>query len=154
MSTAPAPPAAILAEDPQFIAVFKPAGWIVQGARPQDRSLLEEIRAWIEVRDRKPGRAFLAAVHRLDRPVCGVVVLAKRTKAASRLSATIRERNLDPAAPWYLRLCGGVEDWEEASDGIPATPTGDPSSGVMRPWSSEPSLRSGDGMASSARSRS
>ena len=84
-------PVPILMEDPHFLAVFKPAGWIVQGARPGDPSLLDAVRSWIEVRDRKPGRAFLAVVHRLDRPVCGVVILAKRSKAASRLSASIRE---------------------------------------------------------------
>jgi len=86
----PHPPIPVLAEDPHFIAVFKPAGWIVQGARPGDPSLLDAVRSWIEVRDRKPGRAFLAPVHRIDRPVCGVVILAKRSKAASRLSESIR----------------------------------------------------------------
>lgn len=93
MSTTPpgAPPVPVLHEDNHVLGVFKPAGWLVQGARPGDRSVLESLREWIRVRDRKPGAAFLAPVHRLDRPVCGVVVLAKRSKAASRLSEQIRE---------------------------------------------------------------
>lgn len=89
--TGPDPPVPILLEDNHLLAVFKPAGWLVQGARPGDASLLEALREWIRVRDGKPGAAFLAPVHRLDRPVCGVVVLAKRSKAASRLSEQIRE---------------------------------------------------------------
>ncbi|MEZ5063514.1 MAG: RNA pseudouridine synthase [bacterium] len=84
------PPFPVLAEEPHYLAVFKPAGWLVQGARPEDPSLPEALRAWIERRDAKPGRAFLAIVHRIDRPVSGVVVLAKRSKAASRLSDSIR----------------------------------------------------------------
>jgi 23S rRNA pseudouridine1911/1915/1917 synthase len=81
----------VLREDSHLLAVFKPPGWIVQGARPDQDSLLEALREWIRVRDDKPGAAFLAVVHRLDGPVSGVVVLAKRTKAASRLSREIRE---------------------------------------------------------------
>lgn len=84
------PPVPVLLEDNHLLAVFKPAGWLVQGSRPGDLSLLDALREWIRVRDRKPGEAFLAPVHRLDRPVCGVVVLAKRSKAASRLSEQIR----------------------------------------------------------------
>jgi 23S rRNA pseudouridine1911/1915/1917 synthase len=81
----------VLREDNHLLAVFKPPGWIVQGARPEQDSLLEALREWIRRRDAKPGEAFLAVVHRLDGPVSGVVVFAKRTKAASRLSREIRE---------------------------------------------------------------
>jgi 23S rRNA pseudouridine1911/1915/1917 synthase len=101
----------VLAEDPHFIAVFKPAGWIVQGARPGDPSLLEAVRAWIERRDGKPGRAFVAVVHRLDRPVCGVVLLAKRSKAASRLSASLREHTF-------------LKRYQAVVEGAPAEPEG------------------------------
>jgi 23S rRNA pseudouridine1911/1915/1917 synthase len=89
------PPVPVLLEDNHLLAVFKPAGWVVQGARPGDLSLLDALREWIRERDRKPGEAFLAPVHRLDRPVCGVVVLAKRSKAASRLSDQIRRGRLE-----------------------------------------------------------
>ncbi|MGQ0721289.1 MAG: RluA family pseudouridine synthase [Candidatus Eiseniibacteriota bacterium] len=91
--TAPriAPPVPVLREDSHLLAVFKPPGWIVQGAGPDQDSLLDALRAWIRQRDEKPGEAFLSVVHRLDGPVSGVVVFAKRTKAASRLSREIRE---------------------------------------------------------------
>jgi len=91
------PPVPVLLEDKHLLAVFKPAGWVVQGARPEDLSLLDSLRSWIRERDRKPGAAFVAPVHRLDRPVCGVVVLAKRSKAASRLSEEIRNGRFEKA---------------------------------------------------------
>jgi 23S rRNA pseudouridine1911/1915/1917 synthase len=87
----PAPPVPVLREDSHLLAVFKPPGWIVQGAGPGQDSLRDALREWIRLRDEKPGEAFLAVVHRLDGPVSGVVVFAKRTKAASRLSTEIRE---------------------------------------------------------------
>jgi len=96
-SAALEPPVPVLFEDAHVLVVFKPPGWIVQGARPDDPSLLATLRAWIRTRDAKPGEAFLAVVHRLDRPVCGVVVFAKRSKAASRLSDEIRTRRFEKA---------------------------------------------------------
>lgn len=100
-------PVPIVREDSHFLAAFKPSGWVVQGARPGDNSLLEALREWIRVRDAKPGAAFLAPVHRLDRPVCGIVVLAKRTKAASRLSEEIRAGRFGKV---YRAVVEGVPD--------------------------------------------
>jgi len=117
------PPVPVLREDSHLLAVFKPPGWIVQGATPGQPSLLEALREWVRVRDGKPGQAFLAVVHRIDRPVSGVVVLAKRTKAAQRLSAEIREGRFEKV---YRAVVEGVPEpgaghlvdhlrWDDAS---------------------------------------
>jgi 23S rRNA pseudouridine1911/1915/1917 synthase len=128
------PPVPVLLEDKHLLAVFKPAGWVVQGARPGDASLLDALSEWIRRRDRKPGAAFLAPVHRLDRPVCGAVVLAKRSKAASRLSEQIREGRLDKlyraVVEGELREPPGTMvdalAWDEAARRARVVPPGDP----------------------------
>lgn len=103
------PPFPVLFEDRHLLVVFKPPGWIVQGAREGDPSLARETADWIRRRDAKPGKAFLAVVHRLDRPVSGVVVLAKRSKAAGRLSEEIRSRRFEKR---YAAVVEGLPDPE------------------------------------------
>jgi 23S rRNA pseudouridine1911/1915/1917 synthase len=85
----------VLYEDNHLLAVFKPPGILVQGDRTGDPSLLEWGKDWLRARYRKPGRVFLGLVHRLDRPVSGVVLLARTTKAAARLSEQFRERRIE-----------------------------------------------------------
>ncbi|BAU22715.1 pseudouridine synthase [Caldimicrobium thiodismutans] len=75
----------ILYEDKYLIAVNKPAGLVVQGAKKKEESLLEKLKDFIKKRDQKPGQVFLAVVHRLDKPVSGVVLIAKRSKTASKV---------------------------------------------------------------------
>ncbi len=82
----------ILHLDNHVIAVAKPAGIPTVPDASGAESLFDRVRSWIEVEFEKPGRAFLGVVHRLDRPVSGVVVFARTSKAAARLSAAIRER--------------------------------------------------------------
>ncbi|RMH01479.1 MAG: RluA family pseudouridine synthase [Planctomycetota bacterium] len=77
--------------DNHLLAVAKPAGIPVQADRSGDRSLQEEGQVWLKQRFHKPGNVFLALVHRLDRPVSGVVLFARTSKAAARLSAAWRE---------------------------------------------------------------
>jgi len=79
-------------EDNHIIAVYKPAGMLVQGDETGDTSLLEEVREYIREKYHKPGNVFVGLVHRLDRPVCGIVVFARTSKGASRLSEQIRNR--------------------------------------------------------------
>lgn len=81
----------VLYLDNHLLALYKPAGLLVQGDRTGDRSLQELAKDWLKVRYNKPGQVFLGIVHRLDRPVAGVVLLARTSKAASRLSAQFRE---------------------------------------------------------------
>ncbi len=77
----------VLYEDNHIIIVSKTAGEIVQGDKTGDTPLSETLKAYIKERDHKPGNVFMGVVHRLDRPVSGVVVFAKTSKALSRLNA-------------------------------------------------------------------
>jgi 23S rRNA pseudouridine1911/1915/1917 synthase len=81
----------VLYDDNQLLAVYKPPGILVQGDRTGDPSLLELAKAWVKDHYRKPGNVFLGLVHRLDRPVSGVMLFARTSKAAARLSEQFRE---------------------------------------------------------------
>lgn len=80
----------VLYEDNHLIAVFKPAGVLVQGDETGDKCLMDEVKEYIKEKYNKPGQVFLGLLHRLDRPVSGVVLFAKTSKAAARLSEQIR----------------------------------------------------------------
>ncbi len=82
----------ILYEDNHILAVAKPAGLLSQGDLSGDLDVLTVVKQMIKTRDQKPGNVYLGLVHRLDRPVGGVMVLAKTSKAAGRLSSQFRER--------------------------------------------------------------
>ncbi len=84
----------ILYTDNHLIAVDKPAGIPTVPDATGAASLFDLVRSWIETEFKKPGRAFVGVVHRLDRPVSGVVVFARTSKAASRLSEAIREHHV------------------------------------------------------------
>jgi 23S rRNA pseudouridine1911/1915/1917 synthase len=75
----------VLYEDNHLISVNKPAGILVQGDRSGEESLMDVVKEYIRERYQKPGNVFLGTVHRLDRPVSGVVLFARTSKAASRL---------------------------------------------------------------------
>jgi 23S rRNA pseudouridine1911/1915/1917 synthase len=77
-------------EDNHLLALFKPAGLLAQGDRSGAVCLLELAKGWLKKRHAKPGRVFLGLVHRLDRPVAGVMLFARTSKAAARLSAQFR----------------------------------------------------------------
>ncbi len=81
----------VLFEDNHLLGVFKPAGVLVQGDRSGDATLLDVVRAYLKQAYAKPGNVYLGLVHRLDRPVSGVVLLARTSKGASRLSAQFRD---------------------------------------------------------------
>ncbi|MCX7613210.1 MAG: RluA family pseudouridine synthase [Caldimicrobium sp.] len=81
----------IIYHDNYLIVVNKPAGLVTQGARQSKESLLELLKDYIKKRENKPGKVFLAVVHRLDKPVSGVCVLARRSKCANKLFNLIRE---------------------------------------------------------------
>ena len=85
----------VLYEDNHLIAVFKPAGVLTQGDASGEPSLMDWVKRWLAERYHKPGNVFLGLVHRLDRPVSGVILFAKTSKAASRLSQQFRERTID-----------------------------------------------------------
>lgn len=85
----------ILHEDNHCLVVNKPAGLLVQGDASGDVSLLDLARQDLKVRYQKPGNVFVGLVHRLDRPVSGVVLLAKTSKAAARLSEQFRRGEVE-----------------------------------------------------------
>lgn len=80
----------VLYEDNHIIIVYKQSGEIVQGDKTSDKPLSETIKEWIKQKYAKPGNVFLGVVHRLDRPVSGIVVFAKTSKALSRLNNMFR----------------------------------------------------------------
>ncbi len=84
----------VLYEDNHLLAVLKPAGILVQGDRSGDPSLMDAAKQYIKNAYGKPGEVFLGLVHRLDRPVSGVVLFARTSKAASRLSRQWRARSV------------------------------------------------------------
>ena len=82
----------VLYVDNHLLVVHKPAGQLSQGDATGDPSILDEARHWLKREYAKPGNVYVGLVHRLDRPVCGVMVLARTSKAASRLSDQFRRR--------------------------------------------------------------
>ena len=71
----------ILYEDNHLLAINKLPGQITQGDKTGDLSLADLVKEFIKVRDNKPGQVYCGVIHRLDRPVSGVVLLAKTSKA-------------------------------------------------------------------------
>ena len=108
--------ARILYEDNHLMVVNKNVGEITQGDKTGDECLTETLKAFIAQRDGKPGKVFLGLPHRLDRPVSGVCVLAKTSKALERLAAMFRDGEVHKT---YRALCcakprpaeGHLEDW-------------------------------------------
>lgn len=106
----------ILFEDNHILVFNKAAGEIVQGDKTGDECLAETLKAFIAQRDGKPGKVFMGIPHRLDRPVSGIVVFAKTSKALSRLSEMFRTGDIHKK---YWALCckapakesGELVDW-------------------------------------------
>lgn len=84
----------ILYEDNHVIAVFKLAGVLVQADDSGDICLMDQVKQHLKDVYHKPGNVFLGLIHRLDRPVAGIVIFGKTSKGASRLSAQFRDRSV------------------------------------------------------------
>jgi 23S rRNA pseudouridine1911/1915/1917 synthase len=84
----------VLFEDNHLLVVNKPAGLLVQGDITGDQTLLDVGKSYLKEKYNKPGNVFLGAVHRLDRPVSGVILLARTSKALERLNKQFRERKI------------------------------------------------------------
>jgi 23S rRNA pseudouridine1911/1915/1917 synthase len=82
----------ILFEDNHLLVINKPPGVLAQGDNTKDRSVLDIVKNIIKIRDEKTGKVYLGLVHRLDRPTSGVMVLAKTSKALSRLNKQFAEK--------------------------------------------------------------
>lgn len=85
----------VIYEDNHLIVVNKAAGEIVQGDKTGDVPLLETVRQYIKEKYAKPGNVFCGLVHRLDRPVSGLVVFAKTSKALSRMNELFRNGQVE-----------------------------------------------------------
>jgi 23S rRNA pseudouridine1911/1915/1917 synthase len=101
----------VLHLDNHLIAVWKPAGLLTQGDRSGDSNLLDEVKDWLARTYDKPGNVYLGLLHRLDRQVAGVVLFARTSKAASRLSAQFREHTIEKI---YWALVQGRPDPPDA----------------------------------------
>lgn len=94
----------IVYEDNHCLAINKPAGMLSQGDITGDPSAVDLVREDLRIRYNKPGNIFVGLVHRLDRPVSGVLLLAKTSKGASRLSAQFQSRDVEKT---YLAIVEG-----------------------------------------------
>ena len=81
----------VVYEDNHIIIVYKESGEIVQGDKTGDRPLSDIVKDYIKEKYQKPGAVFLGVVHRLDRPVSGLVVFARTSKALTRLNNMFRD---------------------------------------------------------------
>ena len=97
----------LLFEDNHLLVIEKPVNLLSQADHSGSPDLLSLLKDWIKQRDQKPGQVFLGLVQRLDRPVGGVMVFAKTSKAASRLADQVRQRTLQKT---YLAVVAGVVD--------------------------------------------
>lgn len=85
------PPLQILFEDNHCLAIWKPAGALTTGYTGGEETLDRQVKAYLKEKHGKPGNVFLGVVHRLDRPVTGVLLFARNSKAAGRLAEQFRE---------------------------------------------------------------
>lgn len=102
----------IIYEDNHLLVVEKPCNVLMQSDETNDDDLLSILKRYLVTKYNKPGDAFLGMVHRLDRPVGGVVVFAKTSKAASRLSNQIRLNKMEKT---YLAVVLGDVEQEKAT---------------------------------------
>lgn len=103
----------VLYEDNHLIIVNKQAGEIVQGDKTGDTPLSDIVKDWLKEKHNKPGNVYLGVVHRLDRPVSGVVLFAKTSKALPRLNKMFAEHDKVSKTYWAI-----VQNRPQASKGI------------------------------------
>jgi len=85
----------ILFEDNHLIAINKKVADLVQGDKTGDETLADQVKEYLRIKYKKPGEAFLGIVHRLDRPVSGVIMFARTSKALERLNLMFRDRLIE-----------------------------------------------------------
>lgn len=112
----PAAPFEVVYLDNHLLGVVKPSGMLAQGDRTGDADLVTLAKAYLKERFDKPGNVFVGLVHRLDRPTSGVMVLARTSKAAGRLSDQFRRRSTEKR---YLAVVEGrLPEAGERVDGL------------------------------------
>lgn len=103
------PPVSILYEDNHLLVVNKKPGDLVQTDKDKTPALEDLLKDYIKERDKKTGNVFLGVVHRIDRPVSGVVLFAKTSKALSRLNAMIQEHQIKKTY-WAITIAKPQEE--------------------------------------------
>ncbi len=109
------PPLKVLYEDNHCLAVDKPAGWSSTHFQGRDETMDLAVKRYLKTKYHKPGKVFLGVVQRLDRPVSGVLLFARTSKAAARLTEQFRQRTVDKIY-WTVvegdpEPAGTLEDW-------------------------------------------
>ena len=107
----------ILLEDNHLLIFNKRTGEIVQGDKTGDEPLSETLKAFIAQRDGKPGQVFMGVPHRLDRPVSGVVLFAKTSKALERLNEMLRKGEIHKTY-WALTANQPPKDTDILTDNL------------------------------------
>lgn len=102
----------VVYEDNHIIIVYKLPGEIVQGDKTGDKPLSEIVKEWIKEKYAKPGNVFLGVAHRLDRPVAGLVVFAKTSKALARLNEMFRNGDIHKT---YWAVTANKPEQDEAT---------------------------------------
>ena len=102
----------VIYEDNHIIVVEKPVNIPSQGDKTGDEDMLTIIKQYIKEKYNKPGEVYLGLVHRLDRPTGGVMVFAKTSKAASRLSEQVRNKEFEKQ---YLCIVDGKMENEKGT---------------------------------------
>jgi 23S rRNA pseudouridine1911/1915/1917 synthase len=110
------PPLDILFEDNHCLAIVKPSGCLSAHFDGQEETLDRMVKEYLKTKYNKPGNVFLGVVHRLDRPVSGVLLFARTSKAAARLSEQFRQGSVEKTY-WAVvegdvnKPAGSLEDW-------------------------------------------
>lgn len=125
----------IVYEDNHLLIAVKPPNQLTQGDATGDIALLDELKGYIKQKYQKPGEVYLGLIHRLDRPVGGLVAFARTSKAASRLSEQLRSHAMHRD---YLAVVenagtlpneGRLHDWlckDESAGNVRVVPAGTP----------------------------
>lgn len=100
----------VVYEDNHIIVVYKQPGEIVQGDKTGDKPLSDMIKEFLKEKYNKPGNVFCGVVHRIDRPVAGLVVFAKTSKALTRLNEMLRKGEMHKT---YWALVEGKRKFKE-----------------------------------------
>ena len=114
----------VLYEDNHVVAVNKPAGWSSAHFDGSGETVDQLVKAYLKEKYAKPGNVFLGVVHRLDKPTSGVLLFARTSKAAARLSEQFRENAIEKTywavvertAPKEWPLWGTLDDWLQHDD--------------------------------------
>ncbi len=104
----------ILYEDNHLLVVVKPFNLPTCPDESKDNNLLDILKEYIKIKYNKPGNVYLGLIHRLDRPVAGIMVFAKTSKAAERLSKQIKENKFNKT--YYAIIKGNIKDNDTLKD--------------------------------------